>query len=73
MQILRMSPYIKDKWGDTIKSKINGLFDNDAFILNEKPLISDEILPAKLASNTKLNISGGFDKVKTRVYLRGDM
>ena len=38
VQILTMSPFTKDKWGEAIKSEITGLFDNDTFILNEKPL-----------------------------------
>ena len=73
IQILRMSTFTKDKWGEAIRSEINGLFDNDTFILDEKPLPADEIIPAKLACKTKLNIYGGLDKLKARVCLRGDM
>ena len=36
-------------------------------------LRADEILPAKIASKTKLNSYGGLDKLKTRVCLRGDI
>ena len=50
-----------------------GLFDNDTFLLNEKTLPADEIIPEKLACKTKLNIYGGLDKLKTRICLRGDM
>ena len=73
LQILRMSSSTKDKWGEAIKSEITGLFDNDTFVLDEKPLPADEIIPAKLACKTKLNIYGGLDKLKARVCLRGDM
>ena len=63
----------KDKWGEAIKSEITGLFDNETFVLDEKPLPADEIIPAKLACKTKLNIYGGLDKLKARVCLRGDL
>ena len=52
---------------------MTGLFDNDTFILNKKPLPADEIIPIKLAYKTKLNIYGGLDKLKARICLRGDM
>ena len=68
-----MSPFTKDKWGEAIKSEIIGLFDNDTFILNEKPLPADEIFPAKLACKTKLNIYGGLHELKATICLRGDM
>ena len=55
-QILRMSPFIKEKWGETIRSEVTGLFDNEIFLLNEKPLPADEIIPAKLVCKTKLNV-----------------
>ncbi len=42
-----MSSSTKDKWGEAIKSEITGLFDNDTFVLDEKPLPADEIIPAK--------------------------
>ena len=50
---------------------MTGLFDNDTFILNEKPLPADVIIPAKLACKTKLSIYGGLDKLKITIYLRG--
>ena len=49
------------------------LDDYDTFVLDEKPLPADEIIPAKLACKTKLNVYGGLDKLKARVCLRGDM
>ena len=61
-QILRMSPFIKEKWKDAIRSEVIGLFDNETFFLNENPLPADEIIPAKLSCKTKLNIYGGVDK-----------
>ena len=72
-QILRMSSFIKEKWGEALRSEVTGLFDNDTFILNEKPLPADKIIPAKLACKTKLNIYGELDKLKARICLRGDM
>ena len=57
IQISRVSPFTKDKWGEAIKSEITGLFDNDTFILDKKPLLPDETIPTKLACKTKLNIS----------------
>ena len=51
-QILRMSPFIKEKWEEAIRSEVTGLFDNDTFLLNEKPLPADEIIPTKLACKT---------------------
>ena len=53
--------------------KIQGLFENDTFDPNERPLPADEILPVKLALKTKLNSYGGLDKLKARVCLKGDM
>ena len=35
IQILRMSPFIREKWGEAIRSEVTGLFDNDTFLLNE--------------------------------------
>ena len=49
LQILRMSSSTKDKWGEAIKSEIIGLFDNDTFVLDEKPLPADEIIPANFS------------------------
>ena len=55
-QILRISPFIKEKWGEAIRPEVIVLFDNDTFLLNENPLPVDEIIPAKLACKTKLSI-----------------
>ena len=52
---------------------MTGLFDNDTFLLNRKTLPAYEIIPAKLACKTKLNINGGLDKLKARICLRGDI
>ena len=68
-----MPSYIKDKWGDTIRAEITSLFDSETFSFSKKPLPADEIIPAKLAMKTKLNSYGGIDKLKARIYLRGDM
>ena len=46
---LKVNPYCKrKKWGQTILRKITGLFVNDALDLDERPLLADEIIPAKL-------------------------
>ena len=58
---------VKEKWGEAIRSEVTGLFDNDTFLLNEKPLPADEIIPAKLACKTKLNVYGDLDKLKARI------
>ena len=71
--VLRLSPHIKDKWGEAIRSELTGLFDSDTFSLVEKPLPADEIIPVKLAFKTKLNSYGGLDKLKARICMRGDM
>ena len=68
-----MFPFINYKWGEAIKSEITGLFDNETFIPNEKPLPYDEIIPSKLACRTKLNMYGGLDKLKAWICIRGDM
>ena len=68
-----MSLFIKEKWGEAIRSEVTGLFDNDTFLLNRKTLPAYEIIPAKLACKTKLNINGGLDKLKARICLRGDI
>ena len=56
IHILKISPFTKDKWGEAIKSELTGLFDNNTFILNEKPVPADEIIPAKIVYKTKQNI-----------------
>ena len=38
-----------------------------------QPLLADEIISTKLAFKTKLNIYGGLDKLKARIYMRGNM
>ena len=48
-QILRLSPAMREKWGSAISVEIQGLFENDTFDPNERPLPADEILPVKLA------------------------
>ena len=72
-QILRLTPNIREKWGQAISTEITGLFDSDTFDVNERPLPADEIIPVKLALKTKLNSYGGLDKLKARICLRGDM
>ena len=72
-QVLRLPTHTKEKWGDTIRAEITGLFDSGTFLLNEKPLSADEIIPTKLAMKTKLNSYGGLDKLKARICLRGDI
>ena len=72
-QVLRLSPYIKEKWGEAIRSELIGLFNSDTFSLIGKPLPADEIIPIKLAFKTKLNSYGGLDKLKARICMRGDM
>ena len=72
-QILQISSFTKEKWGEAIRSEVTGLFDSDTFLLNEMPLPADEIIPTKLACKNKLNIYGGFDKLKARICLRGYM
>ena len=71
--VLMLSPHIKEKWGDAIKSELIGLFDIETFSLIDKPLQADEIIPTKVAFKIKLNISGGLDKLKVRICMRGDM
>ena len=44
IQKLRMPSFIKENWGEAIRSEVTGLFDNDTFLLNEKPLPADEII-----------------------------
>ena len=39
---------MKEKWGETIRSELVGLFDSDTFSLIDKPLPADEIIPTKL-------------------------
>ena len=72
-QVLRLPVHTKEKWEDAIRAEINGLFDSGTFLLNDKPLPADETIPTKLAMNTKLNSYGGLDKLKARIWLRGDM
>ena len=71
--VLRLSPHIKEKWEDAIRSQLVGLFDSETFSLTDKPLPADEIIPTKLAFKTKLNRYGGLDKFEARICMRGDM
>ena len=71
--IWRPSLYIKEKWGEAIRSELVGLFDSDTFSLIDKPLPADEIIPTKLAFKTNLNSYGGLDKLKARFCMRGDI
>ena len=71
--MLKLSSAVKEKWGSVISGETQGLFENNTFDPNERPLPVDEILPVKLALKTKLNSYGGLDKLKARVCLRGDM
>ena len=52
-QVLRLSPYINEKWGEAIRSELVGFFDSDTFSLIDKPLPVDEIIPTKLAIKLK--------------------
>ena len=72
-QVLRLSSFTKQKWGEAIRIEISGLFDNETFLLNEIALPTDEVIPVKLALKAKLNIYGGLEKLKARICLRGDM
>ena len=72
-QILRMNKHIQEKWGEAIRKEINGLFDSGAFEVTERSLPADEVIPVKLALKAKLNSHGGLDKLKARIYLRGNM
>ena len=63
---MRLSPAVKEKWRSAISGEIQGLFENDTFDPNERPLPADEILPVKLALKTKLNSYGGLDKLKSK-------
>ena len=40
-QVLRLSPYIREKWGEAIRSELTGLFNSDTFSLTDKPLPAD--------------------------------
>ena len=51
--VLRLSPHIKEKWGEAIRSELVGLFDSETFSLIDKPLPADEIIHTKLVFKTK--------------------
>ena len=72
-QVLKLSPIIRDKWGQSIRNELLDLFDNDTFDTNEKALPANEIIPVKCAFKAKLNSYGGLDKLKGRICVRGDM
>ena len=57
----------------SIKKEILGLFDNDTFDKDERALPADEVIHVKCAFKAKLNSYGGFDKLKARICIRGDM
>ena len=71
--VLRLSPFIKEKRGEAIRSELVGLFDSDIFSLIVKPLPTDEIIPMELAFKTKLNSYRGLDKLTARICMRGTM
>ena len=48
-----MTTSTKDKWGESIKSELMGLFHSDTFSITEKTLPADKIIPIKLALKTK--------------------
>ena len=72
-QVLKTSESVQQRWGVAIAKEIQGLFDNDTFGTNERPLPNDEVVPTKLTLKAKLNSYGGLDKLKARVCFRGDM
>ena len=72
-QILRLSAYTKEKWGEAIRAKLTGLFDCDTFSHTEKPFPDDEIILTKVALKIKLNSYGSVENFKARICLRGDM
>ena len=55
-QNLRMSTSTNEKWGETLRTKLIGLFDSDIYIyifsLTEKISPADEIIPTKLVLKT---------------------
>ena len=72
-QVIRLSGIIKEKWWDVVRKEINGLFDNGTFLTSEMILPTDDVIPVKVALKAKMNAHGGLDKLKVRIYLRGDM
>ena len=51
-----MSTSTNEKWGETLRTKLIGLFDSDIYIyifsLTEKISPADEIIPTKLVLKT---------------------
>ena len=66
-QVVKTSESVQHRWGVAIAKEIQGLFDNDTFGTNERPLPNDEVVPTKLTLKAKLNSYGGLDKLKARV------
>ena len=72
-QVMKLTGSVRDKWGTAINKEITGLFDNETFGLDKKPLPNDKVIPTKLTLKEKLNSYGGLDKLKARICFRGDM
>ena len=51
--VLRLSPSVKERWGDAIRKEMQGLFDKSPFDMNEKALPVDEIIPGNAPSKLK--------------------
>ena len=47
--VVRLSLYMKEKWGEATRSELVELFDSDTFSLRDKPQPVDESVPTKLA------------------------
>ena len=71
--VLRLSESIKNKWGTAIQKELRGSFSSGTFDMDTQPLPNDEVVPVKLTLKTKLDSKGQLDKLKARIYLRGDM
>ena len=50
-----MNKHIQEKWGEAIRKKVNGLFDNGTFEVTERSLPADEVIQIKLAFKSKIN------------------
>ena len=72
-QVMKLTGSVRDKWGTEINKKITGLFDNETFGLDEKPLPNDKVIPTKLTLKAKLTSYCGLDKLKARICFRGDI
>ena len=58
-QIFEHPTHTKEKWGETIRAEISGLFDSGTYSFIENPLPADEVIPTKSSMNKKLNWYGG--------------